>query len=375
MKCRICGNEMIIHDTVESCVVGHADVKNVPFMQETCSIDLFLCDNCGHVQIENLICDNYYNDYKGEKDNRSVYYSHSKAIYESRIKELYELNCGKSIIDIGCGTGSFLKCAEKFYEKQVGIEPSEGECKIAIEQGINVINNYFDDKLDIEEKFDAFACNAVLEHLEEPKEILIKAHSILNEGGVGLINIPDGEAIVKRGIYHQFISEHINYFSLISICKLVDECGFEVVKTERNNQLLELCIFVRKTDKNVKIGDRLKEHKDSLRQYLNGCNKIFAWGAGAKSGYYSPLLKDMAIVGVVDSDENKIGKYVSGIDIPVQKAKKETLMMSDAIVILASSYNNEIIAEIKQYGYKGKIIYFDHDENVVRMIQETDKNK
>ena len=52
---------------------------------------------------------------------------------------------------------------------------------------------------------------------------------VLEDDGVALINVPNGEQILKNGLYHQLLLEHINYFSTQSIITLVKNAGFEVL--------------------------------------------------------------------------------------------------------------------------------------------------
>lgn len=81
------------------------------------------------------------------------------------------------------------------------------------------------------------------------------------------------------------------------------------------------------------------------------------------------MLEDIPIAGVVDSNDDKVGKYISGVKKPIQKASRENVINCDAIIIMASSYNDEIIASIKKFNYTGKIIYFEHKDNSIHLMR------
>lgn len=366
MKCRICNSLMKKIDKIRS-IKGHVTFSGEPYDMPVCFVDLYVCLKCGHYQIENFIEETFYDEYEFQDENISMYYSQTENIYNKRLEKLWNFNHGESLIDIGCGTGDFMQSAGKYYNKVVGIEPSVKEYSVAIKKGLSVIHAYFDDNLDIKEKFDAVACNMVFEHLENPCDVLKKMNDILNEGGCGLISIPDGEKIVNDGLYHQFLLEHINYFSLSSISKLAHDCGFCVLEVERNSQLLEINVYLRKVRNYMCLSKVMDGHKMALHRAVEGCDRILLWGAGIKAATYSVLLEDIKVDGIVDSDHQKTGKYIAGIKVPIEGVTAEKILGSDVIIIL-SSFVEEIIEKIRAYGYARKVVYFAHADNSVQVI-------
>ena len=57
------------------------------------------------------------------------------------IKKNYLKNKKKKILEIGCNDGIFLKNFKKY--NHLGIEPSKNVYKIAKQNSLNVINNFF----------------------------------------------------------------------------------------------------------------------------------------------------------------------------------------------------------------------------------------
>ncbi|MBE7719535.1 MAG: class I SAM-dependent methyltransferase [Lacrimispora celerecrescens] len=62
-------------------------------------------------------------------------------------------------------------------------------------KGLNVINSYFNDLLGLK-NITVFAAMMVFEHFEAPLDVLKAAFASLEEGGVGLINVPNGQLIL-----------------------------------------------------------------------------------------------------------------------------------------------------------------------------------
>nr|WP_284708660.1 class I SAM-dependent methyltransferase [Sporomusa sphaeroides] len=333
----------------------------------TCKIKLYRCGTCSHIQSENTLPEDYYENYTviGENnDHSSVYHGKYENGNDSKIQKLSELACSQdSLLDIGCGGGGALEVAQKYFNDCIGVEPSAEECKRARRKGLQVIHSFFDDSLTFDKKFSAFITTMVLEHIDNPFETLKNIYDLLEDGGVGMINIPNGEMINREKLYHQIISEHLNYYTPFSLSVLVARVGFETICIEKDDNLIELTIYVQKPVGKESMNSVRELHRVKMFSMLKDSKIITVWGAGAKAHYYSSLMRDISITHIIDSSKASHGKYVSGITLPVEAVSKEIIDSSSAIVIFATTHKEEIIKElIDKYHYFGKIIYFDQND-------------
>ena len=264
-------------------------------------------------------------------------------------------------MDIGCGVGSHLELASKYFKNVLGIEPSSN-AKVAQDKGYSVIKGYFNEQLKLEIKFDAFCCFQVLEHIKEPLIFMRVLFNFLNEGGVGLINVPNGYSIINEARYDQIVNEHENYFTPNSLIFLARNSGFEVLELNVDRDTLEIDLYISKpkttlTTSNA-IGTKKLADSENLKNQLSIHKKIGIWGAGQKTATFSSLLpSDIQILHLFDNDKDKEGYYVSGINIPTEIPTKENVQACDVILIFASSYILEITNTLKKnYHYSGKII-------------------
>ena len=204
----------------------------------------------------------------------------------------------------------------------------------------------------------------VFEHLEAPLEVLKAAFVALEEGGVGLINVPNGQLIMQKNYYHQIISEHLNYYTPFSLAALAHKAGFDIVQIDSVDSLCEIDMYVSKPKKKKSMTKVKSEHKEKLNELLSGKDHITVWGAGPKAAEYSELLiTGLAICHLIDSDINKVGKYIGGISKPVESVTEDILKKSDAVVIFASAYNESILEQLKSvFHYDGTVIYFEEDD-------------
>ncbi|RLJ63331.1 methyltransferase family protein [Lacinutrix venerupis] len=141
----------------------------------------------------------------------------------------------KKILDIGCGTGSFLKIAKNNNWNVVGIEPNEKARSIAIE---NCGNSIFDTNK-IEElkdgSFDVITLWHVLEHLPNLDRQIASLKRLLKANGTLIIAVPNFKSFDAK-YYKEFwaaydVPRHLWHFSKESIIKLFSTKKMIVVKS------------------------------------------------------------------------------------------------------------------------------------------------
>lgn len=118
MLCRVCNSAMFFLEEIDDCVVGHPVLRNMSFKMPTCKIKLYRCETCSHIQSENTIPKDYYDNYTLYKENKDLctsYYVKYEKGNDSRIQRLSKLACSHdSLLDIGCGGRCFRGCTKIF---------------------------------------------------------------------------------------------------------------------------------------------------------------------------------------------------------------------------------------------------------------------
>ena len=135
-----------------------------------------------------------------------------------------------SLLDIGAGTGDFLKTAKEKGWKIKGVEPNEAAIKLAAQKEVEL-------KRDIDsfvsQKFDVVTLWHVLEHVTELEETILKLAHLVKPGGTLLIAVPNYKSFDAR-YYKNFwaaydVPRHLWHFSKKSISLLFAE-NFELKK-------------------------------------------------------------------------------------------------------------------------------------------------
>lgn len=115
---------------------------------------------------------------------------------------------------------------------------NKAESEYGRERGINIING---DIASVTTKYDHICMFQILEHFDNPKNILELIRSKnLNPSGRIHIEVPSLKNPLiaffdcKEFRQHFFMSAHKHYFTPDSLCRLIDESGYEVSYCEQH---------------------------------------------------------------------------------------------------------------------------------------------
>jgi 2-polyprenyl-3-methyl-5-hydroxy-6-metoxy-1,4-benzoquinol methylase len=145
---------------------------------------------------------------------------------------------GRSLLDIGCGSGTFLHLAGRRGFAPHGMDASAGAVEGAkrrygfpVRQGI-VGSDVWEGR-----HFDIVTMFHVLEHLVDPKRALEYARGLLKPGGRLLLQVPNAASIQARCFgahwYGLDVPRHLINFTPRSLARVVGDAGFSCHMTTR----------------------------------------------------------------------------------------------------------------------------------------------
>ncbi len=137
-----------------------------------------------------------------------------------------------NILDIGAGTGDFLKAAQKSGWKIHGIEPNEKARKVAENKNISLNK---DTKKFHEGQFEVITLWHVLEHIPDLKNQIAELERLLKKDGVLIIAVPNFKSYDAK-YYKEFwaaydVPRHLWHFSKNAIETLFGAADFKLIKT------------------------------------------------------------------------------------------------------------------------------------------------
>ena len=154
---------------------------------------------------------------------------------KSKTKLLKSLVSSKNskVLDIGCGTGSFLEFLNSNHWNTTGIEPNEVARKLAKEKGVNC---FYETKALENTKFDVITMWHVLEHVPDYNKQFEEFKKLLHTNGVVVIAVPNFESY-DASFYKEYwaafdVPRHLWHFSEKAIAKIADKHNFELTQTK-----------------------------------------------------------------------------------------------------------------------------------------------
>jgi 2-polyprenyl-3-methyl-5-hydroxy-6-metoxy-1,4-benzoquinol methylase len=176
--------------------------------------------------------------------------------YASRIKT----QRNPKLLDVGCGTGGFLRFASADGFSAYGFDASRAQAEHARTYFSEVRHaNSLEDYLEIlsqpDLKFDCITLWDVFEHIRNPVLFLQQLAKALEPGGHLFISVPNGRAIPWKIRIHRALNmpldlapwEHVFYHSIQSLHKCIESSSLEPVRWgavacyPRPLSLFELC--------------------------------------------------------------------------------------------------------------------------------------
>jgi 2-polyprenyl-3-methyl-5-hydroxy-6-metoxy-1,4-benzoquinol methylase len=214
--------------------------------------DVVRCRECGLVylnprpdvaELSTIYPVNYYSyNQKVLRDQANPHSMLHKLRYqgfEAKIRRSLSLcnrkNAQFSVLDIGCGDGHTLDLyARHPGVNTYGVDFNVTALELARNNGHTVYAGSFE-TVDLPSKFfDLVTATHVIEHVEDPRQFLIKVHSVLRSDGILWLETPNIGSIDAKwfrskhwGGYH--FPRHWFFFSRDTLTSLAASAGFEPV--------------------------------------------------------------------------------------------------------------------------------------------------
>jgi SAM-dependent methyltransferase len=137
------------------------------------------------------------------------------------------------LLDVGCASGLFLRCAVKAGWDVAGVELSERLCRTAKETlgSVAAIHCCALQHAPFSAlSFDVITLWDVLEHVRDPVGFMKLCASLLKPNGLLFANVPNLDSIQSKILgshWPLLLPEHLNYFSPASLRKCGQEAGLE----------------------------------------------------------------------------------------------------------------------------------------------------
>jgi len=274
--------------------------------------------------------------YQNEQANSASFRAH----LEWASDLIFETMQTNSLIEVGCGKGTFLNILSDRGANITGFDPTyEGDDP-------RIKKVLFGPDLGMNAK--GLILRHVLEHIENPVDFLMQlAHA---NGGQGLIyiEVPCFDWICDNNAWFDIFYEHVNYFRLSDFRKIFGRVvasgtcfGGQYLYVVGDLSTLRQPAY--DPAQTVRFPQDFTASIDAATT-----NQDVVWG-GASKGLIYAMLRARAgrpVAGVIDINPAKQGKYLAGSGIRVQAPQEllPTLPRDTRIMVMNPNYTKEIKA-------------------------------
>ncbi len=151
---------------------------------------------------------------------------------DTRAQILRKFGC-RDVLEIGCGPGHFLDAVRELGLRVEGVDRARTAAG-ARARGHTIHDCWLQDLAPVEARFDAVAMWEVIEHVPDPKDMLMAARRWLRPGGFLALSTPSSSGLPARALGARFPMvcppDHLALFSRRGLTALLGATGFEPVR-------------------------------------------------------------------------------------------------------------------------------------------------
>jgi len=283
---------------------------------------------------------------------------------------------GRSVIEIGCGRGDFLRrLCRTGNNRGLGFDPVAPAGRFADGAGVQVESRRFEEESS-RHPADVVVSRHVIEHVAEPVALLTLMRTALasHPDARLYLETPALEWILERAVIWDLFYEHASYFTEASLQNALAMGGFLLISQERvfGDQYLWATAAPAVASREVQSPsesdlsrlDAFAAREAGEVQYWRGRVETWAsegsvavWGAGAKGATFLHLMDPThaRVEVVVDVNPQKQGWYVAGTGHPVVAPESTMLRTIRSIVVMNPNYRREVEQRIGDLGLTARV--------------------
>ncbi len=389
--CRLCGsNKVVCFLNLSNMPRAGAYLKKEDLKKPEISypLDIYFCENCYSVQLLDIIPrETLFDDYRYLSSVASNSVLEHFEMYASEIDNLLTKK-SDLVLEIACNDGILLKPIKEKGINCLGVDPASNIVNIAKEKGLNVINDFFGEKIaeKILNKYgsaEIIVANAVFAHVDDMDDMTSGISKILSNSGTFIFEVHHLVDIIEDMQYDSFYHEHFSYHSILTLSKFLKKYNMEICNVKKfsirggmirvyakkiNNNKIDSSVIefinqeqklgLDKLETFQRFAKEVNEHKleilNLLKKLKSEGKKIVAYGMSGRGNTllnYWKVGTEIIDYGI-DASPERYDRYVPGMHIPI-KSPENSLLGVDYALLLAWIFKKDIIKKENDFIKKG----------------------
>ena len=315
------------------------------------------------------------------------------------LERLIALNDNDIVVDIGSNDCTTLKAYKNQNISRIGIDPTGKKFLQYYPDNIRLVPDFFSSDVyhSIEKKPARIITSiAMFYDLESPIQFAKEIESILDDNGIWHFEQSYMPSMLRLNSYDTICHEHLEYYSLHSVQKIMEKSGLKIVDVVMNsvNGGSFAVTASKVTNKSIKVNhavidwlmeqeiqmglntekpylefkERVFRHRDDLKRLVDNLNrdgkKILGYGASTKGNvmlqFCGLTAKDIPAIAEVNPE--KYGHITPGTHIPIISEFEAKSMKPDYFLVLPWHFKEGILKREAEYLASGGRFIFPFPE-------------
>lgn len=306
-----------------------------------------------------------------------------------RLEAMAGVRRGDQVLDIGSNDSTLLKSYKTEGLMRLGMDPTGGKFRSYYPDDVDLVADFFtarDYWSATGKKAKIVTSIAMFYDLEDPVEFVKDVASVLSNDGLWHFEQSYMPTMLRMNSYDTVCHEHIEYYSLAVIDRLLRQNGLKIVDFEFNAtnggsiaitaahesnrfpvnevlvdwQLEQERRWELDTPKPyLDFANRVSRHRDDLLRLVRSLTRqgyrVLGYGASTKGNVmlqYCGLTSE-DIVAIAEVNEEKFGRYTPGTHIPIVSEDEAEALKPDFYLLLPWHFRDGILKREAKMRNKG----------------------
>lgn len=298
------------------------------------------------------------------------------------------------VLDIGSNDGTLLNSYNNKNIHRIGMDPTAGKFRQYYDENILVIEDFFSkDKFfeSSKKKAKIITSIAMFYDLEDPSTFVQEISEVLTDDGIWHFEQSYLPTMLRMNSYDTVCHEHIEYYSLSVIYKLLAKHNLRIIDVELNSVNGGSFAVTAVKENSLYLGNgetvnwlleqedrmglntlrpyqafakRVSQHREDLRNLIigirNAGKSVVGYGASTKGNVLLQFceLGPSEISCIAEVNPEKFGAYTPGSNIPILSEKEVRAKKPDYMLVLPWHFRDGILQREKEFLKSGGRLIF-----------------
>lgn len=357
--------------------------------EELFNLDLYLCDDCGQVQLRDVVSpDLLYPAFPYVTSVSVGLPEHFRKFAEDLISQ-HHIATGSLVVEIGSNEGPMLRAFQERGCRVLGIEPAAEISRAATNAGVPTLARYFTKELAAEVQGEyghaaVIAANNVLANIDDLDEVMEGVKLLLAQDGLLVMETSYWRDVVGQGLIDTIYHEHLSYFSVAPLKLFFQRHGLQLIDCQWNankggsirltaqgnrgprpvGSSVEKQITLEQKEKihdlktlaacRHRLNELTRQLREAVDEFQDADKSVAGYGASVGT---TTMLFEFGLGRVTtqlfDDNPRKHGKYSPGLRLPCLAANQLDEAKPDYVVVFAWRYFDQIRKKHLRYEQGG----------------------